>query len=41
MNTNVNDSNIPLEIVRANEIEPKEVIWLWYPYIPFSKVTLL
>ena len=21
--------------------EPKEVKWLWYPYIPFGKVTLL
>ena len=24
-----------------SEIEPKEVKWLWYPYIPFGKVTLL
>ena len=30
-----------LQIVRASEIEPKEVKWLWYPYIPFGKVTLL
>ena len=30
-----------LEIIKANEIEPKEVKWLWYPYIPFGKVTLL
>ena len=33
--------DVPLEIVRASEIEPKEVKWLWYPYIPFGKVTLL
>ena len=33
--------SVPLEIVKASEIEPKEVKWLWYPYIPFSKVTLL
>ena len=31
----------PLEVVKASEIEPKEVKWLWYPYIPFGKVTLL
>ena len=31
----------PLEIIKASEIEPKEVKWLWYPYIPFGKVTLL
>ena len=33
--------NVPLEIVKASDIEPKEVKWLWYPYIPFGKVTLL
>lgn len=33
--------NIPLEIVKASEIEAKEVKWLWYPYIPLGKVTLL
>ena len=32
---------VPLEIIKASEIEPKEVKWLWYPYIPFDKVTLL
>lgn len=36
-------NNIPakLEVIKANEITPKEVRWLWYPYIPFGKVTLL
>ena len=33
--------NVPLEVIKAREIEPKEVKWLWYPYIPFGKVTLL
>ena len=33
--------NVPLEVVKASKIEPKEVKWLWYPYIPFGKVTLL
>ena len=30
-----------LEIIKASEVNPKEVNWLWYPYIPFGKVTLL
>lgn len=30
-----------LELVKASEITPKKVEWLWYPYIPFGKVTLL
>ena len=36
-------NNIPakLEIIKASEITPKEVRWLWYPYIPFGKITLL
>ena len=33
--------NVPLEVIKASEIEPREVKWLWYPYIPFGKVTLL
>lgn len=39
-NENEMNSNVPLEIIKASEIEPKEVKWLWYPYIPFGKVSL-
>ncbi len=35
------DTSVKLEIIKASEIVPKEVRWLWYPYIPFGKVTLL
>ena len=31
----------PLEMYTAADVEPKEVKWLWYPYIPFGKVTLI
>ena len=27
--------------IKASEIEPKEVRWLWYPYIPYGKVTII
>ena len=27
--------------IRASDVEPKEVRWLWYPYIPFGKVTIV
>lgn len=30
-----------LKIIMAKDIEEKEVKWLWYPYIPFGKLTLL
>lgn len=41
MTENEMNVSVPLEVVKASEIEPKEVKWLWYPYIPFGKVTLL
>lgn len=30
-----------LEIIKASEIEVKSVEWLWYPYIPYGKVTVI
>lgn len=34
-------SNARLELIKASEIEPKKIEWLWYPFIPYGKVTLL
>lgn len=34
LNENEMNFSVPLEIIKASEIEPKEVKWLWYPYIP-------
>lgn len=36
-----NNISTKLEVIKASEITPKEVRWLWYPYIPFGKVKLL
>lgn len=36
-----NQTSPALEIIRASDIEPREIEWLWYPFIPFGKVTLL
>jgi len=30
-----------LKIISMNEIEAKPVSWLWYPYIPFGKITIV
>lgn len=30
-----------LQLISANEVEIKEVQWLWYPYVPYGKITLL
>ncbi len=34
-------NNAGLEATKAGEVTPTEVKWLWYPYIPFGKLTLL
>jgi len=41
MAENYNLTRAPLELFTAADVEPKEVAWLWYPYIPFGKVTLI
>lgn len=41
MNTQYDYSGVKLETQLATEIEPKDVQFLWYPYIPKSKVTVL
>lgn len=28
-------------ITKASEVEVREIEWLWYPYIPFGKVTVI
>ena len=41
MTANGSSDTVTLEIIRASEVTPREVKWLWYPYIPFGKITLL
>ena len=30
-----------LELIRMSEIELQQVQWLWFPYIPFGKITII
>ena len=30
-----------MKIQKMSEIELQEVEWLWYPYIPFGKITII
>lgn len=30
-----------LNLIRMSDVETKEVSWLWYPYIPFGKITII
>ena len=35
------DKNENLKLIRMNEVEATEIDWLWYPYIPFGKITVI
>ena len=30
-----------MKLKRMSEIDAEEVKWLWYPYIPFGKITII
>lgn len=30
-----------LKLINMEEVETKEVDWLWYPYIPYGKITIV
>lgn len=32
--------NEELKIINMDDVEAKEVSWLWYPYIPLGKITI-
>jgi RecA-family ATPase len=35
------DSRCRVDLVRLSDVQTKEVEWLWYPYIPSGKLTML
>ncbi len=30
-----------MKLIRMNEVEAEEIQWLWYPYVPFGKITII
>lgn len=32
---------VELKIINLEEVEVQKVNWLWYPYIPFGKITII
>lgn len=36
-----NDLPIPLKLISMRDVAVEEVKWLWYPYIPFGKITIV
>ena len=35
------NSKEALKLIRMNEVEATAINWLWYPYIPFGKITVI
>lgn len=35
------DKQNDLKLIRMNEDEAQEINWLWYPYIPYGKITVI
>ena len=35
------NETMKLEITKASDVTVKDVMWLWYPYIPYGKVTVI
>ena len=34
-------NNKETELIKGSEIIPRDVEWLWYPYIPYGKITII
>ena len=32
---------VELKMIRMSEVESQEVKWLWYPFIPYGKLTII
>ena len=35
------ENNTKLKLIKMSEIESKEIEWLWYPFIPYGKLTII
>ena len=35
------DNNTELRLIKMSDVEPTKVEWLWYPYIPYGKITII
>lgn len=37
----MSNENSKLKIVKMSDVELQEINWLWYPYIPFGKISII
>ena len=37
----IEKQNVELKLIHMEDVVSKEVEWLWYPYIPYGKITII
>ena len=35
------ETRTELRMIKMSEIQSQEVVWLWYPFIPYGKLTII
>jgi len=35
------EQKIELKMIRMSEVQSQEIEWLWYPFIPYGKLTII
>ena len=35
------ETKIELQLIKLSEIQSQEVSWLWFPFIPYGKLTIV
>lgn len=35
------ETRTELQMIKMSEIQSQEVVWLWYPFIPYGKLTII
>ncbi len=37
----MSEQKITLKLIHMEDVQTREVQWLWYPYIPYGKITVI
>ena len=41
MEGKMEETKIGLQMIKMSEIQSQEISWLWYPFIPYGKLTII
>ena len=37
----MSEQKTALKLIHMEDVQTREVSWLWYPYIPYGKITVI